>query len=182
MIRWTEKTDCLRVEYDHMGDALRSVVYGSATFVLGAICLVAGISSLMHARGQGDSFCSFVSMVVLGALSRSCFIHATQVRAWKGWAEVAIRGGHARWGAGADERMTEMTPVRRFEIEDHGIGRPALVALLPDGTHRAVLGPWIEAERDMIRSLARELNRNLGSPVDPITAGGPDPAPPPGPA
>ena len=171
MVRWTEKTDSLSLEYNHTVEALLSTLYAIATFVLGALCLVGALSIVMQSKDVASALCPLLSAIVLGAISRSCSRHAARLRGWKGWAEIAIRGGSARWGGGHGDRMAAMVPVRRFEIVDHALGRPAMVALLPDGQRLDVLGPWIEGERDMIRRLAKEMNAYLATPIDSITAG-----------
>lgn len=170
MIRWTEKVDSLSLEYNHTVDALLSTLYAVATSGIAGFCLVGVLSIVMESTDIGMALCPLLSAIVLGAISRSCFRHAARLRGWKGWAEIAIRGGSARWGGGPGDRMADLVPVRRFEIVDHALGRPGLVALLPDGRRLDVLGPWIEGERDMIRRLAKEMNAYLATPVDSITA------------
>ena len=171
MIRWTEKADALGLEYNHRSDAVLATCYGVAAFGLGGLCLVSAFSIVMESKDLASALCPLLSAIVLGSLSRSCFRHAARLSGWNGWAEIAIRGGSARWGGSGGDRMAAMVPVRRFEIVDHALGRPGLVALLPDGQRIEVLGPWIEGERDMIRRLAKEMNSYLATPVDSITAG-----------
>ncbi len=171
MIRWTEKVDSLSLEYNHTSDALLAACYGGAAFGLAGLCLISVFSIVMESKDVASALCPLLAAIVLGSLSRSSFRHAARLRKWKGWAEVAIRGGSARWGGSGGDRMAAMVPVRRFEIVDHALGRPGLVALLPDGQRLDVLGPWIEGERDMIRRLAKEMNSYLATPVDSITAG-----------
>ncbi len=162
MIRWTEKADVLRLEYTHTPEAFFSLAIAAFSGVLATLCV--GGASLILTQSQSRWF--LLVPVLFGAvffsLAVSAVYHCRRLLRWRGWAEIAIRGGHARWGGGGGTEVDQMIAVEKFEIVDEASGASSLVAVLTNGGRMTVLGPWPTALRTKAIKLAAQMNENLG--------------------
>ncbi len=158
----------IRLDFTHV----ERTILPSLGMAAGLVGIFVVFGLVGYIVGSAESACALfvICSIPLGYFVKTCINAASRYESWAGWAEIAVRGGSARWGGGGGEPQVEMVAVGRFEVIDDAHEGPLMRAILPDGRRLVVYGPWNATLRPLLVRLADEMNANLGVIDAPETA------------
>ncbi len=161
MFRWTEQKDCYRLDVSHGGTA---ALHGCLAVSLGTIfAAVALIVVFASKRSETPLLGVLVMAGIVASIVWYCWSSSRAYARAKGWIEISIRGGTARWGDSSQPGMASPVHVSRFEAAQEGRQGFSIEALLPGGERRRALGPWTAVSMPVVQKTVLELNANLGT-------------------